>query len=267
MPPLFDDLYLITPKLAPAHPDEVDALAGWLGTELPACYARYATTLGAGTYCGRLMVWMPAQIREQCDDERAFVREYFDDFWGEDSAISMAEAAEGVPFASTVDGDKVFYSLPRRKLFVLPRHGERVLWMPQGLVDPLNWGQPNTHEGPRYFDSHIDRAIVEHFSSTAITDTNPDTGSDTLPATIENVATCIARHFPPAHRINAAWGARLFLPDIQGTAQLTQAPGDTRVGVRLEFDQAAASRMLALWPELAALGLRETWRSPSTPKP
>lgn len=255
MPLPFDDIYLITPKLSRAHPDDIDALEDWLGAPLPAGYRHFVSTLGAGTYCGRLMVWMPAQIRADCETERAFVREYFDDFWGEDPVIPMTQAAQGIPFASTVDGDKLFYCTTEKRLFVLPRHGDQVLWMPQGLDAPLDWGQPAAHDGPIYFDSHIDRAIVEHFSS----------AGDSLHTTVTDVAARIARHFTPAHRLDAAWGTRLFLPAIHGTAQLTQAPGDTRVGVRLEFDASAAVGMRALWSELAALGFRETGRWPATP--
>ncbi|KAG1434894.1 hypothetical protein G6F57_021378 [Rhizopus arrhizus] len=95
MRPTFDDVYLITPKQVRARSDEVDALEAWLGAELPSGYRQFVSTLGQGTYCGRLMVLMPSQIQAECESERAFVREYFDDFWGEDSSLSMQDAAQG----------------------------------------------------------------------------------------------------------------------------------------------------------------------------
>lgn len=246
----FDDVYLITPKQVLARSDEVDALSRWLGADLPAGYRQFVTRLGRGTYCGRLMVMMPAQIQAECESERAFVREYFDDFWGEDSSLSMQDAAQGVPFAGTVDGDKILYSVVRRQLFVLPRHGDEVLWMPRSLNDPLDWGLPAREDERRYFDSQIDRGIVELFTSGSFS--------------ISDLAERISRRWPPAHRIDAAWGSRLFLPDIHGAVQLTQAPGDTRVGVRLEFDNAAGSLVEPFLAELVARGFRETWRYQGT---
>jgi hypothetical protein len=244
MPTTFDDVYLITPKQVLARSDEVDALEAWLGAELPSGYRQFVTTLGQGTYCGRLMVLMPSQIQAECESERAFVREYFDDFWGEGSSLSMHDAAQGVPFAATVDGDKIFYSIVRRQLFVLPRHGLHVLWMPQGLDDPLDWGLPVLEGAWRYFDSYIDRSIVELFSSGAFQ--------------LSDIAARICRRWPPAHRIDAAWGSRLFLPDLRGAAQLTQAPGDTRVGVRLEFDDAVAKHVAPFIADLTDEGFRVT---------
>jgi len=258
MPMTVDDIYLITPKLSLARPGDVDALTPWLGADLPGGYDRFVTGLGQGTYCGRLMVWMPAQILADCESERAFIREYFDDFWGDDGTIAMEEAARCVPFASTVDGDKVLYSLDRRQVFVLPRHGQEVIWMPQGHDDPRDWGLRNGEDKQaesewRYFDSHVERGIIELFSSGSFL--------------IQEMAQRIAERFPPAHRIDAPWGARLFLPDIHGMAQLTQAPGDKRVGVRLEFDLAAAAQVQVLVDELANQGFRETWRWPSLKGP
>lgn len=244
MPTTFDDVYLITPKQVLARSDEVNALETWLGADLPAGYRRFITTLGKGTYCGRLMVLMPSQVQAECENERAFVREYFDDFWGEDGSLSMQEAAQGVPFAATVDGDKIFFSIARRQLFVLPRHGECVLWMPQGLDDPLDWGQPAREDVWRYFDSNIDRSVVELFTSGAFQ--------------VSDIAARVCRRWPPAHRIDAAWGSRLFLPGLHGAAQLTQAPGDTRVGVRLEFDDAMTARVAPFIAELTDLGFRVT---------
>ncbi|KAG1387893.1 hypothetical protein G6F59_016205 [Rhizopus arrhizus] len=156
----------------------------------------------------------------------------------------MQDAAQGVPFAATVDGDKLFYSIVRRQLFVLPRHGLHVLWMPQGLDDPLDWGLPVLEGAWRYFDSHIDRSIVELFSSGAFQ--------------LSDITARIGRRWQPAHRIDAAWGSRLFLPDLRGAAQLTQAPGDTRVGVRLEFDDAVAKHVAPFIADLTDEGCRVT---------
>jgi hypothetical protein len=227
--------YLITPKLRVATDTDVRRLADWLGHPLPPGYARYVTQLGLGTYGDRVVVRMPADVMADTPAEQAFVREWFDEFWGDDPGITGDEAAQGIAFGYSIDGDKIFYSVDRRQLFVLPRHDERVRWMPRGFDDPLDWGD-DPPLPPRFttFDSGVDRAVVELFTAGGLS--------------IAQVAAAITRQVPAAHRVDASWGTLLYLPGLHGRAQLTQAVGDTRVGVRVDHD-----RSLSVQPLLDAL--------------
>ncbi|MDQ8032853.1 MAG: hypothetical protein REJ50_12620 [Bordetella sp.] len=244
-----DAPYLITPKLHLATDAEVQALADWLGQPLPAGYADYVTRLGRGAYDNRVIVRPPPEIPAETAPEQDFVREWFDEFWGEDPSITRDEAARGIPFGYSVDGDKILYSRERAQLFVLPRHDDHVYWMPRGFADPLDWGEgPNLRSPFLTFDSGIDRATVELFTAQSLR--------------VAQVAEAITAHLPAAHRLDAAWGTLLYLPTVHGRAQLTQSPGDTRVGARLDYDAGATAALAKVLDALEALGMFVTNRMP-----
>lgn len=235
--------YLVTPKRRLADPARLAALADWLGAPLPPGYAEHVTELGAGLYDGRLIVWLPDEIMAATADEQAFVREWFDELWEEEDDLRLDEAARAVPFGQTIDGDKVFYSPARAALFVLPRHDVRAYWMPRGFADPLDWG-PHAPPPPspawRSFDSGLDRVTLELFTAQSLA--------------LADVIACVERHAPAAHRQDAAWGAVLYVPALHGRVQLTQAPGDTRVRVRIDHDVALDALARALQADLEAMG-------------
>jgi len=234
--------YLITPKLRTASSAEVQALATWLRHPLPPGYAEHVTRLGFGTYDNRVIVHMPADIPAQTPDEQDFVRECFDEFWGEDTSITRDEAAQGIAFAYSTDGDKILYSRERRQLFVLPRHDDRVYWMPRGFDDPLDWGDgPALHSDFITFDSGIDRAVVELFTAQSLS--------------VAQVADVVTRLVPAEHRVDASWGTLLYLPSLYGRVQLTQAPGDARVGARIDYDKGLEAKVAPMLDALAALGM------------
>ncbi|APO96315.1 hypothetical protein [Xanthomonas vesicatoria] len=240
--------YLITPKLRRATDADVRALADWLGHSPPAGYPEYVTRWGAGTYDNRLIVRLPAEIMAETRAEQAFVQEYFDEFWGEDPTLTRDEAARCAAFAYSIDGDKIFYSYERRALFVLPRHDECVYWLPQGFADLLEWGRgPPSRPALVTFDSGIDRATVELFTAHALS--------------VDAVADAITRFAPAVHRVHGPWGTLLYLPDLHGRAQLTQAQGDTRVGVRLDCDTERMPRLSPIIAMLETLGMFVAQRS------
>lgn len=228
--------YLVTPKLRLPEAAQVDALEAALGAPLPAGYREYVLQWGSGVYGNLLVVQMPEDILASRTDEAGFVREWYAEFWGEKSDLTQTDAVDAWPFAYTLDGDKIRYCTRRQALFVLPRHDDKVIWMPQGFVDPLDWG--HARQAPRTFDSGLDRTVRELFTAQA--------------STVDALAGVIGQHYTTAQRIDAPWGAVLMLPALHGRAQLTQAPGDHRVGLRLEFD--AALEPVALLAELERLG-------------
>lgn len=240
--------YLITPKLRTATDTEVQALATWLGLPLPTGYADHVTRLGLGTYDNRVIVHLPADIPAETPAEQEFVREWFDEFWGDDTSITRDEAAQGIPFGYSIDGDKILYSHARQQLFVLPRHDERVYWMPRGFDDPLDWGDgPALRSGFTTFDSGIDRAVVELFTAQSLT--------------VDQVAGVIMRQVPAEHRVDASWGALLYLPSLYGRVQLTEASGDVRVGVRIDYDNELEAQVAPVLEALAGLGMFITNRA------
>lgn len=240
-------LYLVTPKLRRADPARVAALADWLGAPLPRGYARHVTELGSGLYDGRLIAALPDEIMATTQDEQAFIREWFDELWEEADDLTLDEAARAVPFAHTIDGDKIFYSVARAALFVLPRHDDRVYWMPQAFDDPLDWG-PHAPPAPssawRSFDSGLDRATIELFTAQSLA--------------LADIIACVDRHVTAAHRQDAPWGTLLYVPALHGRIQLTQAPGDARVGMRIDHDITLQLRARALQADLEKMGFFQT---------
>ncbi|QEI09029.1 SMI1/KNR4 family protein [Pigmentiphaga aceris] len=234
--------YLITPKLRVATDADVQALSAWLGHPLPPGYADHVKRLGYGTYDNRVIVHMPADIPAQTQDEQDFILEYFDEFWGEDTSITRDEAARAVPFGDSIDGDKILYSCERQQLFVLPRHDDRVYWMPRGFEDPLDWGDgPDLHSDFITFDSGIDRAVVELFTAQSLS--------------VDQVAAAVTQQLEAAHRVDASWGALLYLPALHGRVQLTQAPGDSRAVARIDYDKMLEATLTPVLDALEDLGM------------
>ncbi len=77
---------------------------------------------------------------------------------------------------------------------------------------------------------------------------------------LDAVATAILRFTPAAHRVDAPWGSLLHLPDVDGRAQLTQAHGNRRVGVRLDYDTDRSPPVASLVATLEALRIFVTQR-------
>ena len=95
----FDDVYLVSEKLDLPPTAELDALQGWLAAPLPRGYREYMTTLGNGTYCDEVYVLTPAEVREARDERRAYIREYYEAFWGESTDdLTLEEAVGGGVF-------------------------------------------------------------------------------------------------------------------------------------------------------------------------
>ena len=104
-------------------------------------------------------------------------------------------------------------------------------------------------EASYLYEASTYEAIVELFTAKAVK--------------LDDVAQHVAGHWRPAHRIEGAWGTRIFMADIHGHVQLTQAPDDVRVGIRLEFDAGCATQVVPLLNEFAAQGFYVTSRHPA----
>lgn len=253
----FEDVYLVSEELSLSPETELDELQGWLSAPLPRGYREYMTTLGAGTYCDLVQVLTPAQIREARDERREFVREYYLQFWGEsEDSLSREEAVAGVFFASTCDGDEVYYLPAQRRLVILPRHNDVVFWLEAGFADPLDWRSPsrraNVYRPPfRYFEPATgDRRIIEFFTA----------GAFDMRALAEQFR---ARWSSQEVRsILGTDSVLLFSRAIRGRVQLTQAADDPRVGVRVDYGNDCSAEVERFAAGLRDMGFFETWRHP-----
>jgi hypothetical protein len=254
----FEDVYLVSEKLILTPGAELDELQKWMAAPLPRGYREYMTTLGVGTYCDLVQVLTPAQVREARDERREFVREYYLQFWGEnETSLALEEAVGGVFFASTCDGDEVYYLPDKGRLFVLPRHDDVVYWLEVGFADPLDWTSPSrrpkVYQPPfRYFEPRGgDRRIIEFFTA----------GAFDMGALAERFRTRWSGQ--EVRSIPGPESVLLFPRAIRGRVQLTQAPADPRVGIRVDYDNDCSAEVERFAGELREMGFFETWRHPT----
>lgn len=254
---MFDDVYLVSEKLVLISQAELNELQAWLAAPLPRGYREFMTTLGLGTYCDFMQVLAPSRIREAREERQEFVRQYYLDFWGEkEGSPSLDDVVAGVCFASTIDGDEVYYLTDRDRMFVLPRHDDVVFWLEAGFEDPLVWRssvrRANVYRPPfRYFEpAGEDRRIIEFFTAESF---------DMLALERQFRAQWSGQE---VRSIPGPESAVLFPRVIQGRIQLTQSRGDRRVGVRVDFDSECSAEFERFAAELRAMGFYETWRHP-----
>lgn len=255
----FEDVYLVSDKLILTPAAELDELENWLGGPLPRGYREYMTTLGDGTYCDRIWILTPNRVREVVNEQREHVRKYYREFWGgNEEILPFEEAIRGVCFARTWDGDHYLYCHELgKRLFVPPRHDDAVYWLEMGFEDPLDWRSLSgrrdyVYEPPfRYFEpGGPDRRIIEFFTAGAF------------------------EMRDLAQRFRAKWSGQevrsipepesivLFPRALGGRIQLTQAPEERRVGIRLDYDNDCCTEIEQFANELRDMGFYETWRHP-----
>jgi hypothetical protein len=249
--------YIVSEKLKPISAAEIDALEVWLGSPLPRGYPEWMLRFGFGNYCHSINVLPPERIRSTCEEHRTVLREYYEKFWDESlEELPPKDAILGVIFATTDDGDEIYY-YPHldRALFAMPRHDDVVYRLRSGFDDPLDWHSPRRKKpyvyqpSFRYFDPfNSDGRIVELFTAASFRK--------------ETLSREIAERFAAAEvRVIAGDNVtHLFLRAIQGQIQLTQSHGEPRVGIRIEYDKDHAAGVEALAADLRAKGFYETGR-------
>ncbi len=254
----FEDVYLLSEKLILTPKAELDELRGWLAAPLPCGYRDYMTALGVGTYCDLVQVLPPSLVRDARDERREFVREYYRQFWGvSENSLALDEAVTGVFFASTCDGDEVYYLPARERLVILPRHHNVVFWLEDGFADPLDWRSPNrraqVYRPPfRYFEpSGEDRRVIEFFTAESFD--------------MRALAEQFRRRWSDeeVRSIPGTDSVLLFPRAIRGRVQLTQATDDPRVGIRVDYDNNCLAEVEWFATDLRDMGFFETWRHPS----
>jgi hypothetical protein len=226
---------------------------------LPHGYREYMTALGVGTYCDLMQVLTPAQIREARDKQPEFLQ-YLLPFWhqSEELTLALEEAIAGVYFASTDNGDRIYYLPTQERLVAVTGHFDAVFWLENGFADPLDWrsSSPETFHTPppfRYFEPSVgDQHIIEFFTA----------GTFDMRAL--------------ANRFRAQWSSQevrsipgaqsflLFPRVLQGHVLFTQVTGDPRVGIRVSYDNDRSTEVERFASELRDMGFFETWRYPIT---
>lgn len=230
-----------------------------VGAPLPHGYREYLTTLGDGTYCDFIQVLTPANIRQERDQPREFVREYYREFWGNsEDYLALEDAEASVFFATTVDGDEIYYHPTKERLFALPRHADEVFWLEAGLVEPLDWSSPSgqayvARPPFRYFEpAGQDRRVIELFTA----------GSFDVRMLAEQLrARWLAQEVRTIPEENCVI---LFPKAIRGRVQLTQASDDPRVGIRIDYDNDCSAEVELVVSDLSQMEFHETWRHPDS---
>lgn len=254
----FEDVYLVSDKLEIPPKEELDDFQQWLSAPIPQGYIEYMTTLGSGSFCDLIEVLTPTQIRESRDAKQMFVREFYRQFWGNsEGTLSLEQAANGILFAISLDGDEIYYLPDTCQLVVLPRHDNVVFWLESGFFDPMRWSSgarrnPIVQPNFRYFEPSGEcRRVVEFFTA----------GEFNLASLASSIQKRWALQDVRTRVEEYCWV--IFSKAIQGRLQLTQGPGDQRVGVRIDYDNECSSEVEMLASELTRMGFFETWRHPS----
>jgi hypothetical protein len=257
---MHQNVYLVSKKLQTVSPADLDSLEASLGVPLPLGYRQYMTTLGEGTYSDCVYAFVPAKVREsQTQKQNMFGgTDPHGWFWpGNDQVLTYQEAMAGIYCGVTNDGDLLIYCPHKNsRLFLLPRHDPTIHWLPSGFNDPMEWsilhGRSTYMQKPPfpYFEPAGDRRFIQFFTRGALDH--------------EELQNWFQGRWPGQEiPLICDYCVRLlFVPSIGGRIQLTQASGDTRVGIRIDFDPTAAPEILNIKSDLAALGFYETGRHP-----
>lgn len=135
-----NDITITSKPLVVAKPAEVNALEAQLWVTFPIGYREYICKLGEGVLGGELVrIYPPWRIANELDDWRQRIKRYW--LWDKGRAILPKErAVECLILGDTVNGDElVFHPTRPDRLFVLPRHSERIFEAGKDLLAAIEW--------------------------------------------------------------------------------------------------------------------------------
>lgn len=126
-------------SVIPVPDAEVAALERNLGVRLPDGYQEWVTTLGEGTFRNFVRVFPPSRILDDLQAHRGMMAGYW--FWdAPGERFGQEEAMESIPLGETLQGDVlVFHPAERDKIYVLPRHEERLHVLGPSLIEAVEW--------------------------------------------------------------------------------------------------------------------------------
>ena len=139
MPVPFDDVYLVSRKLAPSSFDEVEAAEQAIWSSFPEGYSEFVTQFGEGELTDWLIIDPPNRIRRTFRSHQANLEEYFS--WDDGCRVLSKElVVESIPLGRTTNGDQlVFHPGDPNRILALPRDEETIYEIGKGLVQAIEW--------------------------------------------------------------------------------------------------------------------------------
>lgn len=138
MQPDWHDYYLVHDDLGRWTDSQVDAAEGSLGLLLPSGYRELVTTLGSGVINNLVRLGSSDRVVEEQALFQHVIRTAW--FYEEiDDQFTQDRALESVMIADSLDGDMVAFHPVLRRLYVLPRHDERVYAVGTHMTDVVAW--------------------------------------------------------------------------------------------------------------------------------
>jgi hypothetical protein len=249
---MFGDVYLVSTKLSLTAPAPVlEHFEQEVGFAPPRGYCEFMSQLGSGTYCDQVSLFAPSEIPTRTNEWRSATHDHW--FWQDrKGGLTQAEAQRCVVVGATMDGDRLVYNpADVTRVYALPRHDDEVHVLHAALEDPLSWGGSQT-PAPRfrYFESDRDRAHVELFTAHRDVD-------------VESVVLLFDKAWGSrgSHRIDDEECTLIFCRQVQGRIQLSRAPADGRIGIRVDYDIGAEAEIRDSVRRLAEMGFYVTFCS------
>lgn len=136
---MFEDIFVVSKRLALATNEQVDRLERGICVSLPRGYREYVCQLGEGEFSDNLRVYSPDIVLGQLEEFRSVQAEGFQSSflnWRE-QPIGQSDVDHCVELASTANGDSIIIcpDYPG-KMFVLPRHSDQVQVIEGGFEQP-----------------------------------------------------------------------------------------------------------------------------------
>jgi hypothetical protein len=126
----FEELYLVSTRVAPVDDAAIDALLADYGIDPPGGYREFLTRFGLGEICGFLMLLAPDEVRRWRREEGA---ELMSDEWLFNTVAEQWGAC-GVTFEQYRGGMALWSTNQRPSFYALPGHGPRVFQVDVGEV-------------------------------------------------------------------------------------------------------------------------------------
>jgi len=140
--PIINDTYLENEQITPVDPARIDELERVVGGTLPLGYREYILRFGAkGQYTDGIRVWSPNIVMERSEEGRTIYDFETRLSYARDCPLTMDDFRQVFILAWTEEGDKILY-FPRfaGEVFIMQRHAEEFLRIPEGFTDPLPLG-------------------------------------------------------------------------------------------------------------------------------
>ena len=251
---MFEDVYLVDNQLSLIDSAEILATENKLSVILPRGYHSFLTTLGHGTYCDQVYVFLPGDIEEKTAEFRKTLRNDF--FWDRGlNVLGKSQIEQSLLIARSMDGDELIYHPDSEHgIYVLPRHDDTIYWLSPDFDDPMRWhadsGSPMPEPPFRYFEPAQGRACIELF--TARTDHQ-----------IADVATVINESLARDSEMRSITGENYqlnFHQAVGSRVRLTASSGDGRIRIRIDYNPTYDKTIATCIAQLESDGFYETSR-------